>query len=38
VIDSGNNDYYDGRDGYSPAVGVGTLDVSNFAEALKTTF
>ena len=38
VIDSGNNDYYEGRDGYSPAVGVGTLDVSNFAEALKKTF
>ncbi len=38
VIDSGNNDYYGGRDGYSPGAGIGTLDVSNFAEALKQTF
>jgi len=38
VIDSGNNDYYVGRDGYSPAVGIGTLNVSNFAEALKKIF
>jgi subtilase family serine protease len=35
VIDSGNNDYYEGRDGYSPAVGIGTLNVGNFAESLK---
>jgi subtilase family serine protease len=35
VIRYGNNDFYYGRDGYSPAVGIGTLDVANFAEALK---
>jgi len=38
VIDSGNNDYYEGRNGYSPAVGIGTIDVSHLAEALKKTF
>lgn len=35
VIKYGNNYFYYGRNGYSPAAGVGTLDVSNFAEALK---
>jgi len=35
VIKTGNNDFYYGRDGYSPAVGVGTLDVAHFAKALK---
>jgi subtilase family serine protease len=38
VIKYGNNDYYYGRDGYSPAVGVGTLDVANFAEAIKAAY
>jgi kumamolisin len=38
VISTGNNDYYVGRDGYSPAVGVGTLDVANFAEAIKKAY
>ena len=38
VIKYGNNDYYYGRDGYSPAVGVGTLDVANFAEAVKAAY
>jgi subtilase family serine protease len=38
AIKSGNNDYYVGRDGYSPAVGVGTLDVANFAEAIKAAY
>jgi subtilase family serine protease len=35
VIEYGNNDFYVGRDGYSPAAGIGTLNVSGFAEALK---
>ncbi|MGA2549739.1 MAG: S53 family peptidase [Burkholderiaceae bacterium] len=35
VIKYGNNDFYTGRDGFSPAVGIGTMNVSNFAEALK---
>ncbi|MDP9066690.1 MAG: S53 family peptidase [Pseudomonadota bacterium] len=35
AIAYGNNDFFYGRDGYSPAAGVGTLDVANFAEALK---
>jgi subtilase family serine protease len=38
VIEYGNNDFYLGRDGYSPAVGIGTPDVSNLAEALKKRF
>ena len=35
VIKYGNNDYYEGRDGYSAAAGIGTLNVAHFAEALK---
>jgi subtilase family serine protease len=38
VIKDGNNDFYTGRDGYSPAAGIGTLDVANFAEALKKIY
>jgi kumamolisin len=38
VIKYGNNDFYTGRDGYSPAVGIGTLDVANFAEAIKKAY
>ena len=38
VIKYGNNDFYVGRDGYSPAAGIGTLDVTNFAESLKKAF
>jgi kumamolisin len=38
VIKFGNNDFYVGRDGYSPAAGIGTLDVANFAEALKKNY
>jgi len=38
VIKYGNNDFYFGRDGYSPAAGIGTLDVANFAEALKKSY
>jgi subtilase family serine protease len=37
VIKYGNNDYFLGRDGYSPAAGIGTLDVAHFAEVLKKT-
>src|SRR5208283_865685 len=28
VVQYGNNDFYYGRDGYSPAAGIGTLDVA----------
>ncbi len=38
VIKYGNNEFYQGREGYSPAVGIGTLDVANFADALKQAF
>jgi kumamolisin len=38
VIKYGNNDFYYGRDGYSLAVGVGTLDVANFAEAVRAAY
>ena len=38
VIKYGNNDFYVGRDGYSPAAGIGTLNVTDFAEALKKIF
>jgi len=38
VIKYGNNDFYVGRDGYSPAAGIGTLNVTDFAEALKRIF
>jgi subtilase family serine protease len=38
AIEYGNNDFYVGRDGYSPAVGIGTMDVTNFAEALKKSY
>jgi subtilase family serine protease len=35
VISAGDNWFYNGRNGYSPAVGVGTMDVANFAETLR---
>jgi kumamolisin len=38
VIKYGNNDFYVGRDGYSPAAGIGTLNVTDFAEALKKSY
>jgi kumamolisin len=38
AIECGNNDFYYGRDGYSLAAGIGTLDVANFAEALKKSY
>ena len=37
IID-GDNWFYQGRNGYSPAAGVGTLDVANFAKALQVIF
>jgi subtilase family serine protease len=37
VIDDGNNDFYTGRYGYSPAAGIGTINVYNLAETLKGT-
>jgi subtilase family serine protease len=36
AIKAGNNDYYLGRKGYSPAAGVGTLNVANLAVATST--
>jgi len=38
VIQYGNNDFYVGRDGYSPAAGIGALNVSDFADALKKIY
>jgi kumamolisin len=38
TIPYGDNWFYHGRDGYSPAAGLGTLDVANFAEALRGRF
>jgi kumamolisin len=38
VIRYGNNDFYVGRDGYSPAAGIGTLNVTDFAQALKKIY
>jgi kumamolisin len=35
AIAYGDNWFYDGRNGYSPAAGLGTLDVANFAEILR---
>jgi subtilase family serine protease len=35
VIASGNNDFYYGGKGYSPAAGVGTLNVANLAAVVK---
>jgi subtilase family serine protease len=34
----GDNWFYKGREGYSPAVGLGTLDVANFAEFPSNPF
>jgi kumamolisin len=38
AIAYGDNWFYYGRNGYSPAAGVGTLDVANFAETLRGVF
>jgi subtilase family serine protease len=35
AIQDGDNWFYFGRNGYSPAAGLGTLDVANFAKDLK---
>jgi kumamolisin len=34
AVSHGDNWFYSGRNGYSPAVGLGTLDVANFAKEL----
>lgn len=36
-ITSGDNWFYQGRNGYSPAAGLGVLDVANFAKYLQST-
>jgi kumamolisin len=38
AIKYGDNWFYYGRDGYSPAAGLGTLDVANFADFLRHPF
>jgi kumamolisin len=38
VIAFGDNWFYRGREGYSPAAGLGTLDVANFAQFLSGPF
>jgi kumamolisin len=36
IISHGDNWFYHGRDGYSPAVGLGTMDVANFGRYLHS--
>ena len=38
VINAGDNWFYKGRNGYSPAAGLGTIDVANFDQFLKSLF
>ncbi len=38
AIPYGDNWFYQGSNGYNPAVGIGTLDVANFAQALRGMF
>jgi subtilase family serine protease len=38
AITTGNNEFYTGSNGYNPGAGLGTMDVANFAEALKNPF
>ena len=38
VISSGDNWFYQGRNGYSPAAGLGTIDVAHFAQFLRNLF
>jgi kumamolisin len=38
AIPYGDNWFYHGSDGYNPAVGLGTLDVANFAEFLQAVW
>jgi len=35
AISAGDNWFYQGSRGYNPAVGVGVMDVANFANALQ---
>ena len=35
AVKDGNNDFYVGSSGYSPAAGIGTLNIANLAKALK---
>jgi kumamolisin len=38
AISDGDNWFYYGRKGYNPGAGLGTLDVANFADALRGWF
>jgi kumamolisin len=38
IISAGDNWFYQGRNGYSPAAGLGTIDVANFDKFLKSLF
>jgi len=38
AITDGDNWFYHGSKGYNPAAGLGTLDVANFADALRGSF
>ncbi len=38
VIAYGDNWFYYGRNGYSPAAGLGTIDVANFAKSLQSPY
>jgi kumamolisin len=38
AITDGDNWFYQGRNGYSPAAGLGTLDVANFSQLLRNLF
>jgi kumamolisin len=38
IINSGDNWFYQGRNGYSPAAGLGTIDIANFDQFLKSLF
>jgi hypothetical protein len=38
AITDGDNWFYSGRNGYSPAAGLGILDVANFARVIKALF
>jgi hypothetical protein len=35
TISAGDNWFYSGRNGYSPAAGLGTLNVANLARLVK---
>jgi subtilase family serine protease len=38
VISAGDNGFYQGRNGYAPAAGLGTMDIANFAQFLRNMF